>query len=166
MAASQRCCVLSCSGDGEFDVSGDQLNFAKSAGGGRGSAKQEDLSYAKQGRADAELAPEERTISELAVADATQTVDDGDEEGGDEEGDSSDDEGAEPSRGASAAAASADSAAEGSASRPTRSSRLRPASGRNTRDGEPPPERKRARRGKSPPASRSGSKRKGKGGGV
>ena len=56
--------------------------------------------------ADAELAPEERTISELAVADATQTVDDGDEEGGDEEGDSSDDEGGEPSRGASAAAAS------------------------------------------------------------
>ena len=34
MAASQRCCVLSCSGDGEFDVTGAQLNFAKSAGGG------------------------------------------------------------------------------------------------------------------------------------
>ena len=48
MAASQRCCVLSCSGDGEFYVSGDQLKFAKSAGGGRGSAKREDLSYTKQ----------------------------------------------------------------------------------------------------------------------
>ena len=40
-----KCCVECCSDEGEFKVTSAQMDVARAAGGGRGSAKQEKLDY-------------------------------------------------------------------------------------------------------------------------